>query len=197
MKTILKKMTVKHITFFFWAFFLIGCKNNTERNITSEYQKKSNELITQITSEIKDCSCIIEPEKSKTLLQTLSEENPSQDYKKIMKDVLNIEDDSIFDKLNKLTDNYKIDMSLNNQKHQLIKRIELESILKKYKGREKLNFMIKKCPKGWLSFSPPIFNENFDKAVIPVTNFPGGGLIVYKYENGKWNRIKLLIDWIG
>ena len=190
-------MTLKRISLFFYFFFLISCKNNTETNIALEYQKKSNELITQIASEIEDCSCIIEPEKNKTLLQTLSEENPTQDYKKLMKDALNIKDDSLFNKLNNLTANYKIDLSLNNQKYLLIEQIELESILQNHKEREKLNIMIKKCPKGWLNFSPPIFNKNFDKAVIPITNFPDGKLIVYKYENGKWNRFKLLTNWIS
>ena len=51
-------------------------------------------------------------------------------FKRLINSTLNIENDSLFEKQNKLTDNYKIDKSLNNRKHQLIKRIEFETILK-------------------------------------------------------------------
>lgn len=189
--TILNKISILSI-----LIVIIGCKSDYDK--TTEYITKSNELISQILSEEENkCSCIFEPNNQLTTIQILSSEDPRKDYKKIFKQYLNIKTDSLIHVSNVLTKSYKIDATF-RKKYRIITQTELDSIYKSHKnGNDRLNALSKMCPNLWVSYSPPIFNEKLDKAIIPISFFPGGGLILYKYENGKWKHAKRITFWIS
>ncbi len=58
-----------------------------------------------------------------------------------------------------------------------------------------------KCKYGFSSISKPLFNENYDLAIIRFEKICGplcgGGLIsVYEIKKGKWKQKKILDSWI-
>lgn len=186
-----------HFFIFFSIIFLFSnCKTETKETTSLTYQKKADELTSQIISENEDCSCLIEIENKESLLELLSAGDPSIDYKKNVKDALNFENDSLFNKMNEYTTNFKFD-NTNIKNLYLITNEELQLILKKYLGLEKLNYLATKCPKGWMSVSAPIFNVDFSLAIINIHIHPEGQLILFENNNGKWKRVKVLRQYIS
>lgn len=186
-------MKLNTIIVFLIITTLFSCKKEDKLTI---YQEKSNELINQILiSNESECSCIIEPDNTQSTIQTISSDNPNRDYQKIFKRELAI-DDSFLKNSNELTKFYTFDKSL-NKNYKILKKEELFTLLKKYKGFEKLDEITKICPKGWFSFSPPIFNETFDKAIISYSFYPGGSLVLFEFKNGKWEYVKIIEGWIS
>lgn len=186
-------MSLKNIILIALFTTLLSC---TKEDKLTAYQEKSNELINQIlVNNESECSCIIEPDNNESTIQTLSADNPKRDYKKIIVNELNI-NDAFLKNSNELSKFYTLDESL-NKNYKILKKEELFSLLKKYKGFDKLNELTKICPKGWFSFSPPIFNETFDKAIISYSFYPGGSMNLYEFKNGKWEFVKIIEGWIS
>ena len=172
---------------------LSGCKKEDKLSV---YQEKSNGLIKQIlVSNESECNCIIEPDNTKSTIQTLSADNPKRNYKNIFENELSI-NNTFLNKSNELTKLYSLDKSL-NKNYKILKKEELFSLLKKYKGFDKLDEITKICPKGWFSFSPPIFNNTFDKAIISYSFYPCGSINLYEFKNGKWKFVKIIERWIS
>jgi hypothetical protein len=186
-------MSIKNIILIVVLTTLLSCKKEDKLKV---YQEKSNELINQILVNYEsECSCIIEPDNTESTIQTISSDNPSRNYQKIIEKELSI--DSVFlknsDELSKL---YTLDKSF-DKNYKILKKKELFSLLIEFKGIDKLNKMIKICPKGWFNFSPPIFNETFDKAIISYSFHPGGSMNLYEFKNGKWEFVKNIEVWIS
>ena len=155
------------------------------------YNLNSTELINQILAD-RDCSCLLEPHHQ-TLLEFKAGNTPSRDNKKDLLEALELTSNSIFNKQNKLTLEFRLDELNLNTKMRLLKRVDFDSILKNNEielGREILR---SKCPSGMLSLSPPLFNETYNIAVISVSGCSSGGSMdIYKLNNGKWLLTKFI-----
>ena len=58
------------------------------------------------------------------------------------------------------------------------------------------------CPKGYYTISKPIFNENYDRAIVGIGQacgrLCGGGVIrIYVLKNGQWSVEKEIYSWVS
>ena len=76
-------------------------------------------------------------------------------------------------------------------------------IFQEEKGSDFLNFQdLSKCPKGYLTISKPIFNKNFDKAIIHIGQVCGflcgsGEYRLYEFKGGSWKLKEVVRSWVS
>lgn len=172
------------------VFVIFGCNNMTEKSDLVIYNQNSTELIRQIlVNKEMDCSCFLETEHL-SLLEIMSYSTPSSDNRKILKKALKITNDSIFDKQNELSKEFRIFKLNLNFDITLLNLSQLASIRINSGNQKYSETLWEKCPSGMLTLSPPVFNETYDIAVIEVSNcISGGTLGIYNLINGKWEYI--------
>jgi hypothetical protein len=164
---------------FVFALFLNCKKDVIETKV--EYSKKANELIQQVILD-NSCNCVLEIPKE-SLIKIYHSENPMYDIQSKAIKQLNIRDRKELDSIEKISMNFILDTSFFKQRNiNLINRDSLREKIQKL-------VLLKKCPKGFLSISKPIFDKNYTTALIYFTFGPtcvGSYPKAYKFENGKW-----------
>jgi hypothetical protein len=170
--------------------FAVSCKKR-EESTTDKYSEKANEIIFQTIEQTK-CSCIGKI-PTESMVEFSSAENPSYDFKTVMKKQLNVKSDSELDSLINLSRNFKLNIQkLNKYKIKLVSEDDIltfgDTSIVKYER------FVKNCPKGIIFIQKPIFDKKYEKAVFEFSyGFSCTKVLpspVYKLENGKWNRIK-------
>ena len=185
---------MKYFISFILVLFFVGCRPNNEEI----YQKESERLIKQALLDFGDEGYeehMLSNEQNKTLLEILEEDNPEAEYRTMLKKSLQIENDYIFDNCNELSSSFKLTKNILGSRN-VIYLDDLIKIRKEFgsKGRDKIYSYY---PKGWFSVKPPIFNKNYDIAVVKIGDSIGGYLALYKFENNKWVLVKRLMSWIS
>jgi hypothetical protein len=189
---------ISRFAFIFFIFIFFSCKNQTKKSDIEIYNQKSTELIQQIlTREEIECSCLAEVEH-KSLLEIIAAKTPRRNNRKDLKSALDIKDDSIFDKQNKLSKKFRI-FKLNLKFGlTLLDLNKLDSILINSGEKNHTKNLWEKCPLGIFSLSPPVFNETYDIAVIEVGScISGSTLDLYHFINGRWVFIDFIYVSIG
>ena len=195
---------MKSLRFFYIALFLVSnfsCNNLLKKTDEDLYSEKTNELITQILDDFSDeSSCIIEP-YIQNLVEFKKTHLPPDIFPKIKSDImkaLDVENDSIFNKLINLSNSFRFDKSTLNTDLHYISREYYNSLLseKGYEGAI-LYLMENECEKDFIALSKPIFNEDFSIAIIEFEGMMSGSLIAFKFENGKWIDFELISSWIA
>ena len=170
--------------------FAVSCKKS-EVSTIDKYSLKANDIIFQTIEQTK-CSCIGNI-PTETMVEISNAENPSYDFKTVLKKQLNVKSDSEIDSLINISRNFKLNIQkLNKHKIKIVSENELlkfgDTSVTKYKR------FIENCPKGIIFIQKPIFDKNYEKAVFDYSSgFSCVKILpspIYKLENGKWKRIK-------
>ena len=177
------------ITLFFGITFF-SC--NTEATIQDKdlYSINSKTLINQILStEFRDCDCIVEP-RNESFIEKMKNEKPHYAYKNLLLEKLNISNESTLDSLLNRSHKFQINNILKNRKIKIISQNELESIMHNNDKSNSYKILDEMCPKGISVISKPLFNKNFQIALIDIQDFYGGCIpyepYVCELKNGKW-----------
>jgi len=180
------------------VLMLSSCKNPNEKSELQIYTEKSTELISQIikSKEI-ECSCLLEM-RHQSLVEIMSESRPSSNNRRELKKALKISSDSIFDKQNELSKQFRIFQLNLNFDMELLNLSQLDSIHQNVGSQNYREVLWEKCPTGKLSISPPVFNETYDIAAIAVGGCPSGGeLGIYNLINDEWTYIEHVYIWLS
>ena len=158
-----------------------SCKSETEKP-KAEYNQKANELIQQLILE-ENCECILEiPKENLNELEKI--ENASINFDSIYIQKLSFKNKKELDSMNNLSKNFTLNPKFLKEKN--IKAISRDSIsiLK-----NDISFNTKTCKKGLTFFIKPIFNKEFNVAII---NYGPSGMCcgiprtTFEYKNNKW-----------
>lgn len=166
--------------FIIFCFSFLNC--NKREQIIPDYNSLANQLIEQVLKDnsFNDCCMLEIPEK--TFLEIREEESPliAISTQKTIMQKLQITSDKSLDSLQNQTRNFKINRDILNQfKLNLVN----DSILRF--TDENLTI----CPKGIVVISKPIFDKNFQTAVISIGfgfTCSLGHVEKYRLKNGKW-----------
>jgi hypothetical protein len=174
-------------TLFFIAIcslFFSNCKEKIKEP-QLEYNQKANQLIQQLISE-ENCNCVLEIPKE-NLIEIEIQENPRVSNAKEYIKVLSLKNKRELDSVIKISEGFELDKNYIKVKNiKILKRDSTFSILCK-----DITFTTKTCKNGVLYFTKPIFNKNFDFAII---NYGMSGLCCdvgrkfFEYKNSKWVR---------
>ena len=177
-----------YIVFTFFICALFSNCNKKESTIAEIYNKKANELISQILKE-NNSYCMLEISK-KSMIEINNNENPEYNIRNFLLKELNIENNKKLDNL--VSESEKFDLDMEMVKKNNIKIVTRKDILDVLNGNNKN--ILQTCSTGIICFQKPIFDKTFEKAVIDISfafcctkEYP---LPVYEYKTGKWNRIK-------
>jgi len=161
--------------------FFLGCKKQVLQS-KPEYSSNFNQVIKQLTID-EACGCISElPEVS--FLESRRIESPNLDIGKVLIKKLNLRDRKELDSLDKIAKRFVMDAAYMKSNH--IKIISHKEIQALAIGNE----IFKICPEGVLYFQRPIFNKNYDRALVDFGYAYIGSppFSIYKFQNGKWHR---------
>ncbi|MEO7977718.1 hypothetical protein [Flavobacterium sp.] len=174
-------MKIRNSIFILFAIFLVSCKKEIIKP-KIEYNQKANQLIQQLISE-ENCGCILEiPKESLIEIQKL--ENPNSNFEKIYIRKLSLQNRNELDSLDKLSKNFKFEEKYLKKNN--IKLIKRSSIRELEKG---VTFFSKTCRNSFKYFIKPIFNKEFNKAIInygSVGLHGELGMKFFEYKNNKW-----------
>jgi len=178
--------------------FCLGCTDSQKTKDSGFYAARSIELIEDIIKSYDyECSCILEP-TNHSLLETLAIETPASNFNEEIIEALQIENDSVLMVQDKLSENFTIDRMSILPNSKLIRRKEIDSLLRENYANDHREKLWEQCPDGWFSFSRPIFNENFNIAILNISFCsPGGSYAIYKLINDKWELRGRIISWIS
>lgn len=194
----LKEM-INRITLLLFIFTIFSCKNPNEKSDLQIYNQKSAELINQILkSEKIECSCLLEmPHRS--LVEIMDISTPSRNNREDLKNALKITSDSIFEKQNELSKQFRIfSLNLYLNDMNLLNLSQLDSIQQNLGNQNYDEVLWKKCPSGILTISPPVFNDTYDMAVIEISSCSGGGVLgIYNLINGGWEYLSQIYVWLS
>jgi len=177
-------MNTRNLIFFALIVLLFfSCKSETEKT-KAEYNQKANELIQQLILEEK-CECILEiPKENSNELEKL--ENPRVNFDSIYIEKLSLKNKKELDSMNNLSKNFSLDLEFLKKKNiKIIKRDSLRIL------KNDVNFINKTCKNGLTFFIKPIFNKEFNVAII---NYGPSGMCcgiprtTFEYKNNKWIR---------
>jgi hypothetical protein len=179
------------------TFIISGCSNFDKKEYTTKDNLETAKLIRSVLSNSNDSyitlNCI--REKDYHLSSILNEENNliSQyldlNSKEELETVINL------DKKFRLTPNL-----VGNRKILFEEELKL---FQEEKGKDFLNFKdLLKCPNGYLTISKPIFNKDFDKAIIHIGQVCGflcgsGEYRLYEFRGGNWNLKEVVSSWVS
>ena len=177
------KIKASIFIYIIFSFFLVGCKKEINK-VKLNYNEKANQLIQQLISE-DSCGCILEiPKESLIYIHKL--ETRDSTFEKFILKKLSLKDEKELDSLEKLSENFKIDE--NYLKKENIKLIKRDSVRIFEKDT---NFYTKTCKRSFNYFIKPIFNKEFNKAIInygSVGVHGQLGLKFFEYKNNKWKE---------
>ena len=166
------------------SVFFYSCKKDI-KDPKLEYNHKANELIQQLISE-ENCNCVLEIPKE-NIVEIEMHESPNLNTEKDYIKKLSLKDKEELDSIIKISEDFELDENYIITKNiKLIQRDSSFRILSK-----DITFNTKTCRKGVLYFVKPIFNKNFDLAII---NYGKSGLCCdlgrkfFEYKNNKWER---------
>lgn len=170
---------------------LVGCSK--KKFLPEEmYLNNAIELSSTILSS-KECDCVLSIEKEdKSVLEILQSDNPVF-KKETLKKALGIDSDTIFNVSNKLSKSFTLPDSI----YKKYKIIKVDDIIRANRDSLLAKTLFKKCPNFWINVGPAIFNEDYSKAVIPVSVGIGGNLDVYYKIDNKWKFVKSIVSWIS
>ena len=162
----------------------ISCESKS-KNPKSEYNQKANQLIQQLIED-ENCDCILEIPKE-NIIEVDSIENPYFDYGKFFIEKLSLKNKNELDSINKLSNNFALDLSLLKKRNiKIIKRDSLRILLKDS------NFYMNTC-KDLKFLIKPVFNKEFNFAIVnygSVGSCTQVGKHFFKFTNGKWNKME-------
>ena len=178
------------------ALIISGCSNFDKKKYITKDNKETPILIKSIFSNSNDnyltLNCI--REKDYHLSSILNEENNLISQHLDLNSKEELETVTDLDKRFKLTPNL-----VENRK--ILTEDELKSFQKE-KGADFINFQeLSKCPKGYITISKPIFNKDFDKAIIHIGQVCGflcgnGEYRLYEFKGG-WKLKKVVGSWVS
>lgn len=172
---------------------LVGC---AKKKIRPEEMYLNNAIALSgivLSSKKSDCDCILRTEnKNESLLEILQSENPAFENG-ILKKALEIDSDTIFNISNKLSKSFKLPDSI----YKKYKIIKVDDIILAKQDSLSAKSLYTKCPDLWINLGPALFNEDYSKAVIPVSVGIGGSLDVYYKIGNKWKFAKSIVIWIS
>ena len=158
-----------------------SCKSETEKP-KAEYNQKANELIQQLILE-ENCECILEiPKENLNELEKI--ENASINFDSIYIQKLSFKNKKELDSMNNLSKNFTLNPKFLKEKNIKVISRDSISILK-----NDISFNTKTCKKGLTFFIKPIFNKEFNVAII---NYGPSGMCcgiprtTFEYKNNKW-----------
>jgi hypothetical protein len=162
--------------------WLISCQKGTVLS-QADYNSRANKLIQQVIID-ESCSCILEI-PGESMINLNIAENPHQDIRKTILNKLQVRDRQELDSLENLSKNFSLDTTfLTMQNVKIIKRQSL-------RASNKDEYLFTKCPNGVLSILKPIFNKNYNSAVINI-NYTFSDIQSpiksYKFESNKWKK---------
>lgn len=158
-----------------------NCKQKTAHP-KLDYNTKANEVIKQLLKE-ESCECIFEiPTKSMIEIHKIEGLKPGIENVLIKK--LHLKNRKELDSLVSISNNFVLDTT--GLKQSNIKVLPLDSLRELAKNQDP-NF----CPKGILCVRKPIFDKNYQNAVVDygyAYMCLSSPWAIYKFENGKWKR---------
>lgn len=184
---------------------IYSCEEPTKVDNSTLYRKKADSLITQILSFTKKdstdfpiplayqnlCNCIYQI-SNESFVYRYESEMPRINIKKQIIEDLKFENQKELDSVIKISENYTFDFSNLKEYFHIIEDNSFDTITN-YKYLEKTKKIIsEKCPLGVLSISKPIFNKNFNLAIIDIqSGFSclASPLSYYKLKNDKWIEV--------
>lgn len=156
-----------------------SCKKEAvESRVT--YNQKANEVLQQFILD-QSCECIKEIQKE-SMIKINMQERPNRDVRKQLVEILHLRNRKELDSVEKLSDNFNLEPTFLKRNRIIV--VPGDSLRELCKDP---NF----CQKGILCIKKPIFNKEYNVAVIDY----GYAFMclafqweVYKFENGKWKK---------
>lgn len=179
----------------FFIVLITGCNQKNKVSEEQLYLDTSTNLINDLLADDYDYTCIIEP-LNKTLLESIKNDYPKADLEQIISEALSLNSKSELKSLNDRAKFFDLSKIKLDAQKQILLRTYLDSLKSNNKNIRKLIWT--NCPDGWITFSRPIFNENYQMAVIEVSaNGTIGSILVYKRINGTWKYQKTIFNWLS
>ncbi|WP_209406399.1 hypothetical protein [Pseudozobellia sp. WGM2] len=175
------------------------CKNEVKSSHNFNEKKLTSDLILEILSNENDdyidlnCKCI--SEKSKLILPRYGSLKGFAKKNLDIKDTLHLNDQielfTQFKISNKILSDWNI---ITEKEFDLYKISSSDNSI--------WESLLIDCPNGYYAFSKPIFNENYDKAIVGFGSICGrlcgGGVTrVYLLVDGKWKVEREISSWVS
>lgn len=167
---------------------IYSCSEKPKKNKYDIYNEKATEIITKVLKEDTICDCVLEPPKE-SLLEVREIEMPGRNNRKDLKIPLNIDNKNDLDSLINLSQKFQIRELLQKSKLKFVSKSTYDTLTTISGKKEVDKIIARKCPKGLLHISKPIFDKNFKIAVIDIEVAIGclpNFLSIYHFDGNKW-----------